>query len=107
MLPIHEFILWNNCPNNCKFCWQKREKQQTHEEQLESIKLIYNAVKDLTDTHILFVGGEIFAEKNIIINYQIDEKILGGLIIKYDDIIIDASVQNKIKKLHSILKGNI
>lgn len=71
MLPIHEFILWNNCPNNCKFCWQKREKQQTHEEQLESIKLIYDAVKGLTNTHILFVGGEIFAEKNTIINSQL------------------------------------
>ena len=45
--------------------------------------------------------------KDMIINYYINPEILGGIIIKYDDIIIDASVQNKLKKLHGILKGNI
>ena len=45
--------------------------------------------------------------KDMIINYYINPEILGGIIIKYDDIIMDASVQNKLKKLHGILKGNI
>jgi len=71
MLPIHEFILWNNCPNNCKFCWQKKEKQQTYEERIESIKLVYNTVENLKDTHVLFVGGEIFADKDTTINSQL------------------------------------
>lgn len=62
--PINEFILWPNCNNNCKFCWQKKEKQSTIEERLESIQLVYETVHDLQDAHVLFVGGEIFSEKN-------------------------------------------
>ena len=71
MLPINEFILWNNCPNNCKFCWQKLEKQQTYEERIQSLNLVYEKVKKLYNSHVLFVGGEIFADKNMTINSQL------------------------------------
>ena len=71
MFPINEFILWNNCPNNCEFCWLKKEKQQTYNEQLESIDLVYDIVKDLKDTHTLFVGGEIFAETDKLIKEKL------------------------------------
>lgn len=71
MLPIHEFILWNNCPNNCKFCWQKKERQQTYEERIQSLDLVYQTVKELNNTHVLYVGGEIFAEKNVMINAKL------------------------------------
>jgi biotin synthase-like enzyme len=23
--PIYEFLLWNNCNNNCKFCFQRKD----------------------------------------------------------------------------------
>lgn len=71
MLPIHEFILWNNCPNNCKFCWQKKERQQTYEERIQSLELVYENVKILKDTHVLYVGGEIFAETDTTINSKL------------------------------------
>jgi organic radical activating enzyme len=71
MLPIHEFILWNNCPNNCKFCWQKKERQQTYEERIQSLELVYENVKTLKDTHVLYVGGEIFAEIDTTINSKL------------------------------------
>ena len=71
MLPIHEFILWNNCPNNCKFCWQKKERQQTYEERIQSLELVYENVKILKDTHVLYVGGEIFAEADTTINSKL------------------------------------
>lgn len=64
MLPIHEYILWPNCNNNCKFCWQKKEKQFDEKQQLESIHLISEEVSKLKDSHVLFVGGEIFDIKN-------------------------------------------
>lgn len=64
VLPVNEFLLWNNCNNNCKFCWQKKDKQSSKDERLESIQLVYEAVHDLTNSHVLFVGGEIFSEKD-------------------------------------------
>lgn len=71
MLPINEFILWNNCSNNCKFCWQKKEKQQTLNEHFKSIKLVKEAVKELKASHVLFVGGEIFDNKNKDLNNEL------------------------------------
>ena len=49
----------------------KKEKQQTYNEQLESIDLVYDIVKDLKDTHTLFVGGEIFAETDKLIKEKL------------------------------------
>lgn len=98
----------------------ENKKVRKLQEILEAFILIYNKNNNIAEVNVLSTIelSEIqkqnllkklkkMLNKNILINYQIDEKILGGLIIKYDDIIIDASVQNKIKKLHSILKGNI
>ena len=64
MLPINEFLLWNNCNNNCKFCWQRKDKQSSHDEQIQAIDLTENYLKTLKDSHVLFIGGEIFAEKD-------------------------------------------
>lgn len=62
MLPINEFLLWNNCNNNCAFCWQRKDIQSTLQEQLEAIELTENYIKTLKDSHILIIGGEIFSE---------------------------------------------
>ena len=70
VLPMHEFLLWNNCNNNCKFCWQRKEKQSTEEEQVEAIDLAHEEITKLKDAHVLIIGGEIFSETNkrIILN---------------------------------------
>ena len=62
MLPINEFLLWNNCNNNCAFCWQRKDIQSTLQEQLEAIELTENYIKTLKDSHVLIIGGEIFSE---------------------------------------------
>ena len=41
-------------------------------------------------------------QKNIIANWTTDENIIGGLIIKIDDDIIDNSLKNKLEKLSKI-----
>jgi len=68
MKKIYEFLLWNNCGNNCSFCHQRMHERKiddkilTPKEQVESLKLC----KKFLDTefengnHILLVGGEIF-----------------------------------------------
>lgn len=74
MKPVFEFILWPNCKNNCKFCWQKQqikdgkqhllqpsEKANSITEVLhflQSSKLEYNS-------HVLLVGGELFDSHDV------------------------------------------
>lgn len=68
MKKIYEFLLWNNCNNNCSFCHQRMHERKIDdkilnpEEQIDSL----NKCKEFLDTqfekgnHILLVGGEIF-----------------------------------------------
>ena len=35
--PIYEFILWDNCSNNCKFCWQKQQNSYSTSEMKKQI----------------------------------------------------------------------
>ena len=72
MKKIYEFLLWNNCNNNCTFCHQRSyqkkcsDKILNPQEQIESIE----KCKDFLNTefekgnHILLVGGEIFDTLN-------------------------------------------
>lgn len=71
MLPINEFLLWNNCNNNCKFCWQRIEDMSTKEEKLLAIQLVKEYLRDLTNSHTLFVGGELFCETDPEIVYRL------------------------------------
>ena len=87
ILPMHEFLLWNNCNNNCKFCWQRKDKQSTIDEQLEAISLTIDYIKDLKNFHILVIGGEIFSEANIQVKLN-----LYGLFLH----IIDKMLKNEI-----------
>lgn len=41
-------------------------------------------------------------EKNVIINWALDKEIIGGLVVKIDDDIIDSSLKNKLEKLSKI-----
>lgn len=69
MQKVYEFLLWNNCSNNCTFCHQRQHERKIDdkilnpEEQVESLK----KCKEFLDSdqfekgnHILLVGGEIF-----------------------------------------------
>ena len=41
-------------------------------------------------------------KKNVIVNWSLDKEIIGGLVIKIDDDIIDSSLKNKLEKLSKI-----
>lgn len=56
-----EYLLWNNCPNNCSFCHLKNEYQSTKEDKLKSIQLTMEDISKQTEPfNCLLVGGEIF-----------------------------------------------
>ena len=67
--PIYEFILWNNCNNNCTFCHQKHNRKKypskflSNDEKYDSIKAVYSFIEKLNTQktfHVLLMGGEIF-----------------------------------------------
>lgn len=43
--------------------------------------------------------------KKVVINYQIKPEILGGLIIKYQSLMIDSSLKSKLNQITKIMKG--
>ena len=70
--PIYEFLLWNTCKNNCKFCHQKANKARfpgkfpDDEGKYKSIKLVEHYIKNgncIDGSNILLMGGELFDTK--------------------------------------------
>lgn len=66
---IYEFLLWNNCNNNCKFCHQKANRSKypgkfpNDNGKLKSITLVKEFIENNKiekGSHILFMGGELF-----------------------------------------------
>ena len=85
-----EFILWSNCQNNCRFCWQRlldeKDTWLNDKEKLEAIK----DCSEMIATHdvecdILLVGGELYSDQGNDVNnalkslyVQIADKIKSG-----------------------------
>lgn len=46
-------------------------------------------------------------QKNVIPNWNTDEDIIGGLVVKINDDIIDTSLKNKLENLSKNIKGNL
>ena len=70
--PIYEFLLWNTCKNNCKFCHQKANKARfpgkfpEDEGKYKSIRLVEQYIKQNNcenGSDILLMGGELFDTK--------------------------------------------
>ena len=124
MKPIYEFLLWDNCNNNCTFCHQRNNPRifKTNEQ----IKILNATLKFLDDSakfesgsHVLLVGGELFCFPDIQYNLEvffdaIIDKMLSGQIdllyintnLLYENIDLLIYFLNKIQtnKLFSRLK---
>jgi len=63
-MPIYEFIVWENCNNNCEFCFQRANPKlynQTQRKQaIENVLSFIESDQFLKGSHLLIVGGEIF-----------------------------------------------
>ena len=93
--PIYELLLWNNCNNNCKFCFMKHNhhdnKFLSDENKKSSMKQalqLLNSDSYINGSHVLLVGGELFDTKfsqetenyfkyflNTIVHYMVSGKI--------------------------------
>ena len=68
--PMYEFILWPNCSNNCKFCWQKKIAKfwSTKEQKEEALVLVEQTIVNNLNNpgfDIMLVGGEIFDNTDV------------------------------------------
>ena len=68
-----EFLMWSNCPNNCKFCWQRLFNDKTtwlNEDQkldaVEKCSQMIDAKQEVCD--ILLVGGEVYSDQGEKVN---------------------------------------
>lgn len=62
MIKTIEYLLWNNCNNNCLFCNMKDKYQNTEEDKLKAIELVKDNIEQQKEPfNILLVGGELFA----------------------------------------------
>lgn len=65
---VYEFLLWDNCNNNCKFCFQRLNprlfNQETKKKILDGVLAFIASDKFIKESHILVVGGEIFYNLN-------------------------------------------
>lgn len=65
MKKIYEFLVWDNCSNNCQFCWQRELPRLYNHEQRdkilqETLNFICSNDKFDDGSHILICGGEVF-----------------------------------------------
>ena len=64
---IYEFLLWDNCQNKCKFCFQRKNPRLlTLEQQAKKLNMVYDFINSSNfkaGNHILLVGGELFDDQ--------------------------------------------
>ena len=64
MKPIFQFLVWDNCKNNCKFCFQRDcptvLSRSEREKSLEAVIDFLKSDRFISGSHILVCGGQIF-----------------------------------------------
>ena len=95
IVDMNEFLLWANCSNNCKFCWQKKinnpECLLTSEEKIRAIDRAELKINQLQESDILIVGGEVFE----VISQNVTLRLL-----KFFDSLAQGCEENKIRFLY-------
>lgn len=91
--PVYEFLLWDNCHNNCKFCFQRNKPRlfniQKRQEILEKTINFIDSDKFIPQSHVLIVGGEIF-----------DSLVLNEVMTAFFEKIVERMLTNRIDLLY-------
>lgn len=94
MKPIYEFLLWDNCNNNCAFCHQRNNPRIFNSVDQKKIldttlDFLDNSSKFESGSHVLLVGGELFCfpviqkDLQIFLNAVIDKMLNGQINLLY------------------------
>ena len=91
--PIYEFLLWDNCGNNCSFCFQNSKRNALSlEQKKDSIQKcieFLNSDRFVKNSHALLMGGEIF-----------DNIDIADDMIKLFDLVVEKMLNNDIDILY-------
>jgi hypothetical protein len=73
-----EFLLWSNCPNNCKFCWQRifddKATWLNEEQKVKSVSLCKDDILSHPEPcDMLIVGGEVFCDQGAKVNEELSK----------------------------------
>lgn len=70
--PMYEFIVWSNCNNDCKFCWQrklnKKETILSTDEKVQVLNEVIKIIEELPYSDVLVVGGEAYSPQGDKVN---------------------------------------
>ena len=123
----YEFSLWDNCTNNCTFCWTSNSPKANllnNQLKITSINTVIDYINNKIENNsdVLITGGELFDNKDNLISQKITELIdclFNNLYLnKIHDIFIITNlihsnesllnyILNKISNLPKILKNRI
>ena len=88
--PIYEFLLWDNCNNHCKFCFQRPNPRLFNFNQrkviLDNVITFLESDEFIKGSHILVVGGEIFDKVN---DFPVLKEFFDKIVLKMLDNTID------------------
>lgn len=89
---IYEFLVWDNCHNRCKFCFQRNNPRNfdisIQEHICDNVIQYLNSEQYTDGNHVLIVGGELFDDVN------------RSFLSKFFDQLTDMMVSNKIDLLY-------
>ena len=75
--PMYEFIVWSNCNNNCKFCWQRKmnkpETFLTDAEKVQALDDVIAKINELPYSDVHVVGGEAYMPQGEAVNAKLKE----------------------------------
>ena len=104
--------------NFLSFVWRNKDWKNLNK-ILKSFAKIYQDKEGLADAQIvsaLDLSPQLkshlqnwldrFTQKKVDLKYQTDKNLLGGIIIKYDDLILDASLKTQLSNLHKQLTNS-
>ncbi len=100
------FVWFNKDWKNLNKIVKSFEKIYQDKEGLADVEAISSMELDARLKNHLQQWLDRFTGKKVALKYQIDQTLLGGIIIKYDDLILDASLKIQLSNLHKQLINN-
>lgn len=114
--PITEFLLWDNCNNNCKFCFQRKNPRlfslEEQEQILDNVLRFLNSDEYIKGSHVLVVGGELFdRDRGFMLPFfeQIIEKMLSDdidILYLNTNLIYDQTYSTMLKPVLKMFDAN-
>lgn len=102
MLSCFYFIIKNKRANNLMSILEEYNSLYRLEKNITSVDII--TAKKATEGLRRAIKEKLGLEKNILFNERVDEKVLGGVLIRVGDQQFDSTVKNSINKIKSSFK---